>query len=76
VAPKRSLLARSCGLSSTGADAALRTWGSTVRTHAHRHGFVIGSKVADLVAAGFHTIIYLADWHAYINDKLGGNLET
>src|SRR3989442_1064317 len=38
--------------------------------------FVIGSKVADLVAAGFHTIIYLADWHAYINDKLGGNLEN
>src|SRR5438046_1010638 len=38
--------------------------------------FVIGSKVTDLVAAGFHTIIYLADWHAYINDKLGGNLEN
>jgi len=38
--------------------------------------FVVGSKVADLVAAGFHTIIYLADWHAYINDKLGGNLEN
>src|SRR5438552_16231157 len=35
--------------------------------------FVIGSKVADLVAAGFHTIIYLADWHAYINEKLSGN---
>src|SRR5437879_11507180 len=38
--------------------------------------FVVASKVADLVAAGFHTIIYLADWHAYINDKLGGNLEN
>src|SRR5436853_7313461 len=38
--------------------------------------FVVGSKVADLVAAGSHTIIYLADWHAYINDKLGGNLEN
>ena len=37
--------------------------------------FIIGSKVGDLVRAGFHTIIYLADWHAYINDKLGGNLE-
>lgn len=37
--------------------------------------FVIGSKVTDLVAAGFHTIIFLADWHAYINDKLGGSLE-
>jgi tyrosyl-tRNA synthetase len=38
--------------------------------------FVIGSKVADLIRAGFHSIIYLADWHAYINDKLGGNLEN
>src|SRR5256714_5799359 len=37
--------------------------------------FIIGSKVGDLVRAGFHTIIYLADWHAYINDKLGSNLE-
>ncbi len=39
-------------------------------------GFVIASKVADLVRAGFHTVIFLADWHAYINDKLGGSLEN
>ncbi len=39
-------------------------------------GFVIASKVTDLVRAGFHTIIFLADWHAYINDKLGGSLEN
>jgi tyrosyl-tRNA synthetase len=39
-------------------------------------GFMIGSKVTDLIHAGFHTIIFLADWHAYINDKLGGNLEN
>jgi tyrosyl-tRNA synthetase len=38
--------------------------------------FVIGSKVADLIQTGFHAIIFLADWHAYINDKLGGNLEN
>jgi tyrosyl-tRNA synthetase len=37
---------------------------------------IIGSKVADLLRAGFHTTIFLADWHAYINDKLGGNLEN
>lgn len=37
-------------------------------------GFIVGQKVADLVHAGFHTIIFLADWHAYINDKLGGDL--
>ncbi len=39
-------------------------------------GFVVASKVADLVRAGFHTIIFLADWHAYINDKLDGSLEN
>src|SRR5256884_8725541 len=38
--------------------------------------FVIGSKVGDLIGAGFHAIIFLADWHAYINDKLGRNLEN
>src|SRR5256885_4546509 len=38
--------------------------------------FVIGSKVGDLIRAGFHAIIFLADWHAYINDKLGRNLEN
>src|SRR5207247_5708065 len=26
--------------------------------------FVIGSKVGDLIRAGFHAIIFLADWHA------------
>ena len=38
--------------------------------------FVIGSKVEDLIRAGFHAIIFLADWHAYINDKLGRDLEN
>ena len=37
---------------------------------------IIGSKVTDLVRSGFRTIVFLADWHAYINDKLGGNLEN
>ncbi len=39
-------------------------------------GFVVGGKVTDLVQAGFHAIIFLADWHAYINDKLGANLDA
>ena len=37
-------------------------------------GFVVADKIRDLVEAGFHMIVYLADWHAYINDKLGGDL--
>jgi tyrosyl-tRNA synthetase len=39
-------------------------------------GFIVGQKITDLVNAGFHAIIFLADWHAYINDKLGGSLEA
>lgn len=39
-------------------------------------GFIVGQKIADLTQAGFHAIVFLADWHAYINDKLGGNLEA
>lgn len=37
---------------------------------------IVGQKIADLASAGFHAIIFLADWHAYINDKLSGNLEA
>src|SRR5688500_129005 len=33
-------------------------------------------KVKDLQDAGAETIIFLADYHSAINDKLGGNLDT
>jgi len=32
-------------------------------------------KIQDFLACGFDFTILLADWHAYINDKLGGDLE-
>ncbi len=32
-------------------------------------------KLRDLEECGIHTVVLLADWHAYINDKLGGDLE-
>ncbi len=39
-------------------------------------GWVIcANKVKDLVDAGFEMTIFFADWHAYINDKLGGDIE-
>lgn len=39
-------------------------------------GWVIcANKVKDLVDAGFDMTIFFADWHAYINDKLGGDIE-
>lgn len=39
-------------------------------------GLVCGSKIRDLVEAGFHFIIFLADWHSWINNKLGGTMEN
>jgi len=39
-------------------------------------GLVCGSKIKDMVEAGFEFIIYLADWHSWINNKLGGSMEN
>lgn len=33
------------------------------------------NKIKDFLQCGFEFTILLADWHAYINDKLGGDLE-
>jgi len=38
-------------------------------------GLVCGSKIKDMVQAGFHFIIFLADWHSMINNKFGGDME-
>ncbi len=38
-------------------------------------GLVCGSKIQDMVEAGFHFTIFLADWHSMINNKFGGDLE-
>ncbi len=39
-------------------------------------GLVCMSKVKDLMDAGVDCSVFLADWHSWINDKLGGNRET
>jgi tyrosyl-tRNA synthetase len=39
-------------------------------------GPVIAGKLTDLHAAGFDVTVLLADWHAYINDKLGGDWDN
>ncbi len=36
---------------------------------------VTANKIRDFIDAGFDFTIFLADWHAYINDKLGGDIE-
>ena len=37
---------------------------------------ITADKINDLINAGFEMTIFLADWHAYINDKYGGNIEN
>lgn len=39
-------------------------------------GLACLAKVKDLVDAGVQCTIFLADWHTWINDKLGGDRET
>jgi len=39
-------------------------------------GLVCGSKIKDMVKAGFEFVIFLADWHSWINNKLGGDMEN
>lgn len=39
-------------------------------------GLVTGAKIKDLVKAGFEFIVFLADWHSWINNKLGGDMEN
>jgi tyrosyl-tRNA synthetase len=35
-------------------------------------GLITGFKIRDLVEAGFDFTIFLADWHSWINNKMGG----
>ena len=37
---------------------------------------LVASKIRDLIDAGVSVTVLWADWHAYINDKLGGNIEN
>lgn len=43
---------------------------------AHIGLLVTAGKVTDLLGQGFKVTVLLADWHARINDKLGGDMET
>ena len=39
-------------------------------------GVITARKILELSRAGFDVTVLLADWHAMINDKFGGNLEA
>jgi tyrosyl-tRNA synthetase len=38
-------------------------------------GLVCGTKIQEMIRAGFHYTIFLADYHSMINNKYGGDLE-
>lgn len=42
---------------------------------AHLGWKICANKIMDFLDCGFDFIILLADWHAYINDKLDGDME-
>jgi tyrosyl-tRNA synthetase len=41
----------------------------------HVGHLVTAAKMRDLIEAGCELTVFLADWHAWINDKLGGSME-
>ncbi len=41
----------------------------------HLGYMLIGFKINDFMKAGIHCKVFLADWHSYINNKMGGDLE-
>jgi tyrosyl-tRNA synthetase len=41
----------------------------------HLGYILIGFKVNDFLEAGIRCKVFLADWHSYINNKMGGDLE-
>ncbi|MGA1873918.1 MAG: tyrosine--tRNA ligase [Thermoplasmatota archaeon] len=43
--------------------------------YVHIGWLIITKKIEELIEAGFTVDILLADWHAFINDKFGGDLE-
>jgi tyrosyl-tRNA synthetase len=36
---------------------------------------IVSNKIRDLTDCGFSCIVFLADWHAYINDKYNGDID-
>jgi len=42
---------------------------------AHLGTLMMAGKAEDLIEAGFHFKLLLADWHAFINDKFEGDME-
>ncbi|SRR5579864_212559 len=38
-------------------------------------GLVCGNKIQDMIDAGFHFTIFLADYHSMINNKYGGDMD-
>jgi len=42
----------------------------------HMGQIITASKLRDLQEAGVEVTVFLADWHALINDKLGGRIEN
>ncbi|MCK5346363.1 MAG: tyrosine--tRNA ligase, partial [Candidatus Heimdallarchaeota archaeon] len=39
-------------------------------------GLIAGGKILDLLEAGCEVVVFLADWHSWINNKLGGDLSN
>lgn len=50
-------------------------WGFELSGLMHLGIGLCGYKIKDMERAGFEFIVFLADWHSWINNKLGGDME-
>ncbi|MEA2090364.1 MAG: tyrosine--tRNA ligase [Thermoproteota archaeon] len=50
-------------------------WGFELSGLMHLGIGLCGYKIKDMVKAGFEFIVFLADWHSWINNKLGGDMQ-
>ncbi|MCK5548819.1 MAG: tyrosine--tRNA ligase, partial [Thermoplasmata archaeon] len=51
-------------------------WGFEPSGLMHTGCMVPAGKIKDMIDLGFEFTIFMADWHAYINDKLDGDMEN
>jgi len=42
----------------------------------HTGQLITAAKILDMQNAGIEVTVFLADWHAFINDKIGGKIEN
>ena len=64
------------GNESHGGDTILRAYiGLEPSGKAHLGWIILADSIKNMLNQGVNVLVFLADWHAWVNDKFGGNME-